>query len=389
VTAAGRSPVPHPQACRLRLWTGDHAAIGAQVAAYLQHESPQGPAVIERWRAWRGRPDITARARAIERTLARFWPPVLAEMLALARACRVDPRSVLAEWTAPPRATHGRSCTVFWVPPQLSASGRPLVGRNFDLRLADPERLVAYTMPETGHSHCGMAGRAGRTEGINSAGLVIATTEAQVRPEILDPAEGFDAHGERIGARAAAAGAVPARLATRIALERCATVHQASALLVELAQWTHFNFLLADANGDAAVVEVGVRRTVVRHPDPHNGPWLVATNHFVSSALQGEADFRWLTRQKYRSTWEGLDETRSGSGTSTTGLLTATDCQTVLARRGVAQRHLTLWSQVFEPGAHQLWLAPGRPDRNAFVALPSPGRGMNRTALPADLAVRS
>ena len=72
-------------------------------------------------------------------------------------------------------------------------------------------------------------------------------------------------------------------------LQRCASVDQATALLAELAQWTHFNFLLADANGDAAVVEVGVHRPVVRHPVPDDGPWLVATNHFVSSALQGEA----------------------------------------------------------------------------------------------------
>ena len=95
-----------------------------------------------------------------------------------------------------------------------------------------------------------------------------------------------------------------------------------------------------------------------------------------------------MTRQKYRSTWEGLDKVRSGSGTLTAGLLTPADCQAVLARRGVAQRHLTLWSEVFEPGASELWLAPGRPDRNAFVRLPSPASDMSRTALPADLAVR-
>jgi len=387
-----QSTASQPHICQVRRWTGTHTDIGVQVAAHLQRQARRGAAQIARWRAWRNDSDAVARGQAIAAALARIWPPLLDEMCAMAGALAIDPRGVLAEWAAPPvpRALRGegRSCTVFWVPPRLSDSGRPLVGRNFDLRLADPDRLLVYTVPAVGYAHCGMAGRAGRAEGINSAGLVVGTTEAQVRPGVLHPAEGGAAHGERIGMRAAVAtGAIPARLATRIILERCATVAEAVELLGRLAQWTHFNFLVADALGAAAVVEVGVQRTAVRWAGQDGSDWLVTTNHFVSPELAEEADFRWMTRQKYQATIEGLDKCARP--------LTPQDAQRVLARPGVAQRHITLWSAAYEAGGPYWWFAPGRPDRNEYLTMEAPGHpqagsgAATRVAVsaPVDLSV--
>ena len=235
----------------------------------------------------------------------------------------------------------------------LAAAGRPLVGRNFDLRLPNPERLLVYTTPRAGHAHAGMAGPSGRADGVNAAGLVVGTTEAQVKPGLAQAA--------------AAPGALPVHVVTRIVLERCATTAAAVDLLVGLAQWTRTNYLVADAAGAAAVVEVGVGRTAVRYPGKAGeGPWLVATNHFVAPELRDQADYRWLTRQKYRATVAGLTAAANG------GRLAPADCGRVLAGRGVAQRHITLWSEVFEPGGPWFWLAPARPDRNPFVRVPGP-----------------
>lgn len=319
--------------------------------------------------------------------LAMIWPPILAETEAFAHAIGVDARAVLADWAAPPRPVHerGRSCTVFWVPPHLSATGKPLVGRNFDLRMAeDPERLFIYTESSGGLWHVGMGGRSGRAEGINSAGLIVGTTEAQLREGVLDPSEGTAEHGERIGGRAATAGALPARLATRILLDSCATVAQAIAKLDAMAHWTHFNFLLADASGDAAVYEVGVSRNSLRRVTTgHEGmPWLIATNHFVSPELAHEADYRWMTRQKYIRTRDELRTAIACGG----GKVGIAECQSVLAAPGVAQRHITLWSEVFESGGGTVWLAPGRPDRNGFVAMPAPGATTPET--PGSIPVR-
>jgi len=56
----------------------------------------------------------------------------------------------------------------------------------------------------------------------------------------------------------------------------------------------------------------------------------------------------------------------------------------VLAAPGVCQRRLTLWSEVFEPSRRTVHVAPGRPDRNAFVSFELQ-RGV---AYKEDLAVR-
>ncbi len=345
-------------------------------AHVLTHRTPGNLRYIASWRAWRGDASIAGRANAIAAALERLWPPLFIETHAFARALRIDPRAVLAGWAAPPRPANerGRSCTVFWVPPDLSATGRPLVGRNFDLRVAgDPERLFIYTRSTGGLWHAGMGGRSGRAEGVNSAGLVVGTTEAQVREGVFDPIDGGAEHGERIGGRAATAGALPARLATRILLESCSTVAQAVAKLETMAHWTHFNFLLADAGGDAAVFEVGATRNALRRvtAGEEGMPWLITTNHYVSAELAHEADYRWMTRQKYQRARSELGRAaaaNAGSG----GKVGIDACRSVLASSGVSQRHITLWSEVFEAGGAHLWLAPGRPDRNCFVMLPAP-----------------
>jgi hypothetical protein len=281
---------------------------------------------------------------------------------------------------------------VFWVPPQLTAAGRPLVGRNFDLRVDRPLRLLAYTQPSCGFSHVGCAGWCGRSEGINSQGLAAGTAEAQLRSGLRDTAW-------RLPGRPGGADGVslPARLVTRIILERCASVDDAVETL-KAPQWTRFNYLLADATGKAAVVEVGVGAgegaKAVRWPSSPAltaadvarsaggaapsalQPWLIATNHFVSEQLCGQADYRWLTRQKYARAASELAEALAR------GPIGPADCQRILAAPGVAQRRLTLWSTVFEPGGSDLWFAPGRPDRNTFRRMPAAGRPPGPAELP-------
>jgi hypothetical protein len=249
--------------------------------------------------------------------------------------------------------------------------GKALVGRNFDLRLLRPDRLFIYTEPSRGLAHAGMGGRSGRAEGINEAGLIVGTTEAQVRDDVLTRLDGSAAHGERIGGQGSLRGALPARLATRIVLESCRTVDEAIAKLDRMAHWTHFNFLLADAAGSAAVFEVGFSRTAVRLPDRNSAtPWLITTNHYVAPELAAEADFRWLTRQKYDRTHSALVNALAEGGMGVAA------CREILRAPGVAQRHLTLWSEVFVAGGAELWLCPGRPDRNDYVPLPRPGLGV-------------
>jgi hypothetical protein len=370
-----RRRLPSPGAvCRVRRWSGTPADIGWQMAADLQ-STPEAPDAryISRWRGWRRDPTVVARARSICLTLERLWPSLLTETEALAAALGVDPRAVLADWAAPPRPVlaEGRSCTVFWVPAACSADGKPIVGRNFDLRISQPVRLFIYTNPRVGLAHAGMGGRSGRAEGINEAGLIVGTTEAQLRADLVPDLGGSAAHGERIGGRGAIGGALPARLVTRILLESCRTVAQAIAKLEVMAHWTHFNFLLADAQGDAAVFEVGYSRTALRRPPAaqQGSPWLITTNHYLAPELAAEADYRWLTRQKYGQTLAALDAARAE------GPLDVAACQSVLRRPGVAQRHLTLWSEVFVAGGEHLRLCPGRPDRNEYVVLPAPGFG--------------
>ncbi len=392
-----RAGAARRQDCLVCVFAGTPWDVGRQMATdMLTRRTPRNMRYLADWRRWRQDPSTAGRAKAIASALERLWPPVLMETEAFARALHVDIRAILADWAAPPRPVHerGRSCTVFWVPPRLSATGRALVGRNFDLRVeGDPERTFMYTFSSAGLWHAGMGGRSGRAEGVNAAGLIVGTTEAQLREGVLDPVEGGAAHGERIGGRAATSGALPARLATRILLESCSTVGQAITKLSAMAHWTHFNFLLADAHGDAAVFEVGASRNALRRVTAGEGrdstsrmPWLVTTNHYVSPDLAHEADYRWMTRQKYERAREQLEAAAVEGG----GRVSIEGCRTALAAPGVAQRHITLWSEVFEAGGATIWLAPGRPDRNGFVALPAPAAGVAQVAagMPRVLGVR-
>lgn len=60
------------------------------------------------------------------------------------------------------------------------------------------------------------------------------------------------------------------------------------------------------------------------------------------------------------------------------------DCRELLARRGVAQGRITLWSEVFEPSRQRLHYAPGASDRNESRSFDVPG-GPYELELPVNV----
>ena len=189
----------------------------------------------------------------------------------------------------------------------------------------------------------------GRYDGVNDAGLFICLHVA-LSDEPAQPRPG-----------------IPFHLLPRLVLETCATTRQAVDLLLRARHLHPFNYLMADASGDLAVVEAHPEavREVARGAD-----FAAATNHYRHPDLARYQRGRKLTHSQRRL--EGLqarraelrqgDATRAGLADHDSGVC------------GYAGGHTTLWSLTADLTACSIAYARGAPCETEFEALlwPSP-----------------
>lgn len=163
-----------------------------------------------------------------------------------------------------------RGCSSLIVPPQLSATGGLLFGRNLDFShfgyLHHFSLLIVYraAAPEKTRSFvsAGFPGLVGCFTGMNDAGLAIASHQVQA-PNTATP---FNPKG------------VPFALAYRRVLEECATVGDALKLLDSLDRASVTSLVIADPSG-GAVIEVTPDSLAIRRFKDKPG---VCTNHFCT-----------------------------------------------------------------------------------------------------------
>jgi len=142
------------------------------------------------------------------------------------------------------------ACSAVAVRGSRSATGEPIVARNFDyLPLVQPYYVIRESVPVGGFRSLDFtaAPLAGAVDGMNEHGLCIAydyafTTDLPAMP------------------------AAPISMVIAEALARCRTVSEAAAWITSRRRWGGGLLLLADATGDIASMEVSSTRTHVRRP---------------------------------------------------------------------------------------------------------------------------
>jgi len=244
----------------------------------------------------------------------------------------------------------------FKVKPQCSAfaalTGSDVIfGRNYDFYDSFKKYTESYlTCPmkaywSLGHSDVFI----GREDGVNEKGLAIAMTG--VSEKTIKPGLSFC-------------------LLVRAVLDKCATTEEAVGLLSDARICSADNFLVADREGNVAVVEASPDRTRVRKSEKDEG-FIVCTNHFVLPEMQDMED---LTHRE-KSNWDTIPryETITGMLKERKGKIDAQYAQKILSNHsGYVCSHQkkiklsTLWSIIATLKEPQIFRAEGTPCRSKY-----------------------
>lgn len=141
-----------------------------------------------------------------------------------------------------------------------------MFGRNYDFYYSVKKFSESYlTLPKDGYCSIGHSDIfVGRDDGINEKGLVIALTG--VRPKNpVKPGINF-------------------LLATRCIIDKCANLKEAIETISDFQFTRTNNYLLADREGNMAVVEASQDRVRTRRPKDGER-FIVCTNHFLHSEM--------------------------------------------------------------------------------------------------------
>lgn len=319
---------------------GSPAALGRAQAAYLRP-------VLSPFRrnAWE---EDWPFLRECARLVADIHAPLWDELAAFADALDLPAeRGLFVRAGALP---HG--CSAFaWV----GDDGRVVAGRNYDFYERMPTRHLLITRPERGFAHVGMNGGlvGGRYDGMNERGLFVALHKVMAdRPLHTPPG-------------------MPYHLTPRLALETCATAHEAAGLIAGLPHLSSFNFTLADPSGACFALETYPGLPVqVRE----GAPGIAVANHYESPALARLQGKRPVVGSLARvAAMQRTPAPTDDAWTAAQALLCDHESGMCCHREFGA----TLWSALFDLSALRAAYAFGPPCRNNYqtITLASQGGG--------------
>lgn len=289
-------------------------------------------------------------ARRCGEHMDRFAPDLMEELIGISEGAGIDPDALLTlSITAPydPDDVVTSMCTVVAVLPERTSCGHTLVGRNFDFfKDVSEEGATTYlTYPGKGYASIGNCDIwVGREDGINEAGLFVG--QAAFFRQGLQPGLTF-------------------WFIVRLLLDRCATVDEGLDLITRLPHAASWTYLLADAGGNAAVVEPTIDGIEIRYPEDGI---LVLTNHAVCPRWVGQETFippdshiRYNRLRKLLGADRHVDIQSMRSAMR--------DHEGLVCSHGAHFRNRrfgTLWSVVGDTAERHLDIAAGNPCENEF-----------------------
>jgi predicted choloylglycine hydrolase len=283
-------------------------------------------------------------AKVSEIEVKRVFPEILDEIHGFADASGTSYEHLLALILGVGAFKPPEACSVFAV----STGSHVLVGRNYDFYYRFKDHLESYfTKPSNGFSSIGDTDIfVGREDGVNEKGLAVAMAvvkSAEVRPGINFA------------------------LLVRYILDKCASVREATNVLTSAHHVSAYNYLLADKEGDVAVVEACPTRVKVRKPYEKHA-FLVCTNQFMHPDMYdleklGERPSD--SMQRYVAISEKIQQLREK--------VTVREAQRILSdHAGLVCSHReeiqldTLWSTVTTMKKPLMYRAEGHPCRTRY-----------------------
>ncbi len=208
--------------------------------------------------------DELAFASASEAEIRRVFPEILQEITGLADACNASYEQTAAMLFNIGAFKAKPNCSIL---ASVADSG-VLFGRNYDFFYSFKKyEESCLTCPDKGYWSLGQTNMpVGRDDGVNEKGLAIAMTSVQP------------------SARESCAG-MTFCVAIRCVLDKCANVKEGVRVLTDTKQVSTYNYLLADKEGNMAVVEASSEKAQVRKPQKGEN-FIVCTNHFVHPEMQ-------------------------------------------------------------------------------------------------------
>jgi hypothetical protein len=189
------------------------------------------------------------------------------------------------------------ACSAVAVRGRRSATGEPMIVRNFDyLPLVQPIYALRRSEPAGGLASLDFIGAplAGAVDGLNERGLAITYDYAFTVDSPTDPAP-------------------PISFAISLALAECATVADAAGLIAAQPRWGGGLLMLADASGDIASLELSSTRAELRRPAAGED-LIFHTNAYSTAQLcQVQVDERAVFDNRAPATLRGRQVLRSSN----------------------------------------------------------------------------
>ena len=327
--------------------TGTHFEIGEQLGAFFRERGVLLPERVP-FPVTRERLDF---AQACLPFYREWYPAVLEEIRGLAQG-QGCPSAYLEGALLPMYCLlPGSCCSTF----AFRQGRRAVFGRNSDFLTCLEDLYISCSFR---FSDGGLPFRGNTTafvemeDGVNQEGLAVGLTSAppfQVRPGL------------------------GAGMLLRLVLESCRDVPQALALLERVPAGSSHTLVLADRNGEIALVEnCGGRREILRPRE--ESAWVCAVNAFHLPSMPRREippEENWQAEERHQTLCRALP-----------GMAPAPDPRDAMdllaGRRGFLCQycrdtgHDTVWSVVWDAGTGKLWQADGNPSRVPFREEPLP-----------------
>jgi predicted choloylglycine hydrolase len=239
-------------------------------------------------------------------------------------------------------------CTALAVVSEQRESDKVIFARNYDGPPDCKEFTLYKTYPENGLSHIGCCWDllwwgVGREDGVNEAGLAIAVNGVH---GVYNDKPGVWDH-----------------IPVRAVLDNCEDTREAVSVLRKIPHLFAKNFLVADAEGDIAIVEAAQQNVAVLHPNDRFG---VITNHFTSKNMSRYNSPKlkmFKTEERLRNAEAWLQESNELIDTEGVKRLLTDVTDGVCSDK---TDFLTAWSWVTQCGKRSIELATGAPVKGDY-----------------------
>lgn len=278
-----------------------------------------------------------------EKEVKRIFPDVLDEIRGFADAYHISYEN-LASFLLSIGVSKPTACSVF----ATFNNSDVLFGRNYDFFYRFKKHSESFlTVPQNGYTSVGNSDIfIGREDGVNEKGLAVAMTF--VSPKKVKAGINF-------------------ALLARCILDKCANVEEALRTLTNAHHLAANGYLVADREGDMAVVEACPEKTGIRKPEENNS-FIVCTNQFMHAEMKDMENVKKRppdSERRYTTIYEKLKQSN--------GKVSVKDAQKILAdHKGLVCSHIeeiqlgTLWSIIATLNKPTIYMAEGHPCRAKY-----------------------